>query len=157
MSFPCPRHSAASIGTVPQCVSIKKQSGVSLLEALVSLLLIAVMAAGLAMVSSRSLLTQRYVITQNLAVMQMREHMKTKDPAVDTGLVVDLGPSVGVTDPVWVDYPVKDPSQVTIKIGFMDESSADESSADVADAVFGRSISIDSENLVGGAISIGTQ
>lgn len=148
MSFPCPRHSAASIDTVPQCVSIKKQSGVSLLEALVSLLLIAVMAAGLAMVSSRSLLTQRYVITQNLAVMQMREHMKTKDPAVDTGLVVDLGSSDGVT----VAYPVKGPSQVTIKIGSMDESSAD-----VADAVFGRSISINPDDLVGGVISIGTQ
>lgn len=146
LSFPCPRHPAASIGTVPQCVSIKKQSGVSLLEALVSLLLIAVMAAGLAMVSSRSLLTQRYVITQNLAVMQMREHMKTKDPAVDTGLEVDLGSSVGVT------YPVKNPSQVTIKIDSMDESSAD-----VADAVFGRSISINPDDLVGGAISIGTQ
>lgn len=54
-----------------------RQSGISLIEAMISLLLIAVTAVGLAYVSSRSMLTQRYVTTQNLAVIQMREQLKS--------------------------------------------------------------------------------
>ncbi|HEF0046164.1 TPA: type II secretion system protein, partial [Citrobacter freundii] len=57
----------------------RNQRGISLIESLVSLLLIAIMGAGLAIVSSRSLVTQRYVTTQNLAVMQAREYLKTAE------------------------------------------------------------------------------
>lgn len=67
----------------------RNQRGISLIESLVSLLLIAIMGAGLAIVSSRSLVTQRYVTTQNLAVMQMREHMKTAEP--DDALYIYFG------------------------------------------------------------------
>lgn len=56
-----------------------RQSGISLIEAMISLLLIAVTAVGLAYVSSRSMLTQRYVTTQNLAIIQMREHLKKNE------------------------------------------------------------------------------
>ena len=67
-------------GHFPSSVSLpSRQAGISLIEAMISLLLIAVTAVGLAYVSSRSMFTQRYVTTQNLAVIQMREHLKANE------------------------------------------------------------------------------
>ena len=64
-----------------------KQRGTSLIEAMVSMLLVAAMGLGLAYASSRTMLTQRYTTTQNLAAIQMRE--KLQRPAEN--LSVKLG------------------------------------------------------------------
>ena len=58
------------------------QQGFSLLEAMISVLLVAVLGLGLAYATSQVLLTQRYATTQNLAVIQLRESMQTGETEV---------------------------------------------------------------------------
>lgn len=51
----------------------KRQQGVSLLEALISVLLIAITGLGLAYVTAQSLAVQRYATTENQVLLGMRE------------------------------------------------------------------------------------
>lgn len=53
------------------------QQGFSLIEAMVSILLVAILGLGLTYATSRVLLVQRYATTQSLAVIQMREYLQT--------------------------------------------------------------------------------
>lgn len=55
----------------------RTQQGFSLVEALVSVLLVAILGLGMAYATSRVLLVQRFSTTQNLAVVQMREYLQT--------------------------------------------------------------------------------
>ncbi len=57
----------------------RNEGGASLLEALIGILLVAIMGAGLAHVTAKVLHTQRYATTQNLAVIQLREFLQTGD------------------------------------------------------------------------------
>lgn len=74
-----------------------RQSGISLIEAMISVLLIAVTAVGLAYVSSRSMLTQRYVTTQNLAVIQMREQLKSNTATGQINFEAAGSPNANIT------------------------------------------------------------
>lgn len=58
-----------------------KQTGISLIEALVSLLVLAILFLGIAQVLARSLVSQRYMNTQNLAVLEMRERLQQSGDA----------------------------------------------------------------------------
>ena len=53
------------------------QRGVSLVEAMVSVLLVGILGLGAAYATSRVLVTQRFAATQNLAILQVREYMQT--------------------------------------------------------------------------------
>ena len=131
----------------------RKQRGVSLIESLISLLLIAIMGAGLAMVSSRSLVTQRYVTTQNLAVMQMREHMKTAEP--DDALYVYFGKEGGEDFVSPNNNPNSSDSQATVTVSIGLNGSSHEI-ADIPSPVVNRSVSLEAGNSwLGGTISIG--
>lgn len=55
------------------------QRGFSLVEAMISVLLVAVLGLGIAYATSRALLTQRYATTQNLAIIKMREYLQTDE------------------------------------------------------------------------------
>lgn len=118
-----------------------RQSGISLIEAMISLLLIAVTAVGLAYVSSRSMLTQRYVTTQNLAVMQMREHLKANEDGV-IDLKTPSSPSSSISP---------NPTEISsIKIGNIDDSVITDVPIDLRD------ISTNDTGLFGGEIKIGS-
>lgn len=55
------------------------QRGVSLIEAMVAALVLAILFIGLAHVLARGLVSQRYVNTQNLALLEMREVLQTQN------------------------------------------------------------------------------
>lgn len=124
-----------------------RQSGISLIEAMISLLLIAVTAVGLAYVSSRSMLTQRYVTTQNLAVIQMREHLKANEDGeielkVNEDGEIELKASSSISP---------NPTEISsIKIGNIDDSVITGISIDLRD------ISTNDTGLFGGEIKIGS-
>lgn len=64
--------------------SIKHQQGSSLIESMISMLLVSVLGLGVAYATSKSLAAQRYTTTQNLTVMHMREYLQTRDSAKQT-------------------------------------------------------------------------
>jgi len=53
-----------------------RQRGVSLIEAMVSTLLLSILFLGVAFVLSRGLVSQRYMNTQNLALLEIRESLQ---------------------------------------------------------------------------------
>lgn len=55
------------------------QQGVSLIESMISVLLMAVLGLGTAYATSQILVTQRFAATQSLAVIQMREYLQTHE------------------------------------------------------------------------------
>ena len=71
----------------------RAQRGFSLIEALVSVLLVAILGLGMAYATSRVLLIQRYAATQSLAIVQMREYLQTGDLQVSMA-----GRSLSVSD-----------------------------------------------------------
>ncbi|MGS0537013.1 type IV pilus modification PilV family protein [Pseudoalteromonas sp. SaAl2] len=52
------------------------QRGISLIEAMVAMLILAVLFLGIAQVLARGLVSQRYMNTQNLALLEMRERFQ---------------------------------------------------------------------------------
>lgn len=56
-----------------------RQHGISLIEAMVAVLLLAILFLGMAHVLARGLVSQRYVNTHNLALLEMREVLQTED------------------------------------------------------------------------------
>ncbi|MDQ9092141.1 prepilin-type N-terminal cleavage/methylation domain-containing protein [Pseudoalteromonas haloplanktis] len=52
------------------------QRGISLIEAMVAMLILAVLFLGIAQVLARGLVSQRYMNTQNLALLEMRERLQ---------------------------------------------------------------------------------
>lgn len=139
--FPYSKPRATSKKLVTPASLPSHQSGISLIEAMISLLLIAVTAVGLAYVSSRSLLTQRYVTTQNLAVMQMREHLKANEDGV-IDLKTPSSPSSSISP---------NPTEISsIKIGNIDDSVITDVPIDLRD------ISTNDTGLFGGEIKIGS-
>lgn len=78
----------------------KSQTGTTLLEALVGLVLMSIVGLGLSYAASRSLTSQRYLNTQNVVVTQARQWLLTKSSA-DIAAVCGsggTGPSVTVGD-----------------------------------------------------------
>lgn len=55
----------------------QRQQGFSLVEALVSIVLVAILGLGMTYAASRVLQVQRFATTQSLAVIQMREYLQT--------------------------------------------------------------------------------
>lgn len=71
----------------------KSQRGISLLEALISMLLIAITGLGLAHVTAQSLAVQRYATTENQVLLGLREAL-----LLDTETTVPVaGSSLGFT------------------------------------------------------------
>ncbi|QJD59105.1 hypothetical protein HG264_09365 [Pseudomonas sp. gcc21] len=60
-----------------------RQRGVSLIEALISILLVAITGLGLAFVTTQGLSTQRYATTQNQVLLGLREALLT-EPDVES-------------------------------------------------------------------------
>ena len=56
-----------------------RQRGISLVEAMVAVLLVAILFLGIAHVLSRGLVSQRFMNTQNLALLEMREKLQQAD------------------------------------------------------------------------------
>lgn len=146
--FPYNKPSQATIQKLVVPASLpSRQSGISLIEAMISLLLIAVTAVGLAYVSSRSMLTQRYVTTQNLAVIQMREQIKTTD--TDSS---DLKVSLGSNQFSTVSYNKSGAGSGSADFSI---DSISDSNIQVINPIFERTISTTSDTLFGGKVSIG--
>jgi len=55
-----------------------RQQGSSLIESLITMLLLTVLGLGLTYVSSRMLAEQRYTSTQSLSIIHMREYLQTR-------------------------------------------------------------------------------
>lgn len=66
------------------------QRGVSLVEAMVSVLLVGILGLGAAYATSRVLVTQRFAATQNLAILQVREYMQTGQARKIAGQKLEL-------------------------------------------------------------------
>ncbi len=60
---------------------LTNQRGVSLIEAMVAMLILAILFLGIAQVLARGLVSQRYMNTQNLAVLEMRERLQQNNEA----------------------------------------------------------------------------
>lgn len=73
--------------TMSTTCSVKKiqsrcQRGISLIEALIAVLLLAVLFAGITFVLSRGMVSQRYSATQSLAIMEMRNALQQEDNGI---------------------------------------------------------------------------
>ncbi|WP_185265784.1 type II secretion system protein [Halopseudomonas xiamenensis] len=74
------------------------QRGFSLIEAMVSIVLVAILGLGMTYAASRVLQVQRFATTQSLAVIQMREYLQTgEQPEVEaaqkTAYIIDSSQS----------------------------------------------------------------
>lgn len=97
------------------------QQGFSLIEAMVSIVLVAILGLGLTYATSRVLLTQRYATTQSLAVIQMREYLQTGEnqKVSVAGVTVPIDPSapssvnvtIGVSGKAGTEKPTTIPSR----------------------------------------------
>ncbi len=110
-----------------------KQQGTSLIEAMVSMVLVAIMGLGLAYASSRTLLTQRYTTTQNLAALQMREKLQKPDE----NLLVRLG-----EDSLEMNYSPGNTPSITVTLNSVSEN--------VTGVAVNRSVSNTSTSWFGG-------
>ncbi|MDM9650225.1 prepilin-type N-terminal cleavage/methylation domain-containing protein [Pseudomonas wenzhouensis] len=110
-----------------------KQQGTSLIEAMVSMVLVAIMGLGLAYASSRTLLTQRYTTTQNLAALQMREKLQKPDE----NLLVRLG-----EDSLEMNYSPGNTPSITVTLNSVSEN--------VTGVAVNRSVSTTSTSWFGG-------
>lgn len=63
---------------------ISNQRGASLIEALVSVLVVAIMGLGVVYAVSQILLNQRYATTQNFAVVHIREHLQRSESSTES-------------------------------------------------------------------------
>lgn len=115
--------------------SIKNQRGSYLIEAMISILLVAILGLGVAYATSKSLAAQRYTTTQNLTVMHMREYLQTRDAADKTFSIA--GESVSLTE-------IAQPSDVTVTV----ESIAS-SSKTLPQAATGIALSASNDGLLG--------
>lgn len=74
------------------CISVRPtlqhQQGMSLLEALITLIIMAILGIGLAYVSGRASVSQRYMNSQNLAVGQMRFNLQTTTCAASANISI---------------------------------------------------------------------
>lgn len=59
------------------------QRGISLVEAMVAVLIVAILFLGIAHVLSKGLVSQRFMNTHNLALLEMREKMQQPGQSVD--------------------------------------------------------------------------
>lgn len=75
---------------------MRKQAGFSLLEALIGMVLMAVIGLGLGFAQSRALYNQRYLNTQNLAVSQMRESLINGGQPLSAACASGTGPTINV-------------------------------------------------------------
>lgn len=121
---------------------IKAQRGSSLTEALVSVLLVAIMGLGIVYAVSKVLLTQRYTTTQNLAVIHIREHLQRGDS--DSQSFVLAGETVELE-------VAKTTETLNVSLG---AASDPEFLLTVANALTGVQVTAENEKLfgVGGAI-----
>lgn len=72
-----------------------RQRGDALLEALIGIVLMAVVGLGLAYSTARAANSQRYLNTQNLAIAQLREKLQHVEPCtIDTVTITLAGKSV---------------------------------------------------------------
>jgi len=71
---------------------MKWQGGVTLVEAMVSTLLLAILFLGLAFVLSRAFVSQRYVNTQSLALLEIRNNLQTVGLGINDICVVGASP-----------------------------------------------------------------
>lgn len=55
-----------------------RQSGFSLTESLIGLLLMTILGLGIVFITSKNLVAQRYTTTQNITVLHMREYLQTR-------------------------------------------------------------------------------
>ena len=75
----------------------KEQEGTTLLEALVGLMLMAVVGLGLSYAASRSLTSQRYLNTQNIVVSQARQWLLSKNSTDIAAICGSTGSGTGPT------------------------------------------------------------
>ncbi|MFC3606585.1 type IV pilus modification PilV family protein [Stutzerimonas tarimensis] len=122
------------------------QRGISLIEAMVSMLLVVVMGLGLAYASSRALLVQRYTTTQNLAVIQMREVLQR--PPIDSTVPLDLGGGS-----LTANYGSGTTQSITVSITPVNGLPI---STTVESEAVGRYVKTDSDNWLGGTVEINT-
>lgn len=61
--------------------ALRRQQGTSLIEALITMIILAILGIGLAYVSGRASVSQRFMNSQNLAVSQMRSILQTATSA----------------------------------------------------------------------------
>lgn len=78
-----------------QTSSRHSQMGLSMLEALITMLLLAVIGIGIAFVAGRTMVAQRNASTQHLAVSQMREALKSGacDASAPTAIALNIASS----------------------------------------------------------------
>lgn len=75
-----------------QTSSRQLQLGLSMLEALITMLLLAIIGIGIAFVAGRTMVAQRNASTQHLAVSQMREALKSGacDSSAPTAVALNI-------------------------------------------------------------------
>lgn len=115
--------------------SIKQQQGGSLIEAMISMLLVAVLGLGVAYATSKSLVAQRYTTTQNLTVMHLREYLQTRDADDKTFSIA--GQNLSVTE-------TPQPSSLTVTVDGIATSSKT-----LPQAATGISLSVSNDDLFG--------
>ena len=64
------------------------QRGISLIEAMVAMLILAILFLGIAQVLARGLVSQRYMNTHNLAMLEMRERLQQSS---ETNICINPG------------------------------------------------------------------
>ncbi|MCK9506507.1 MAG: type II secretion system GspH family protein [Porticoccaceae bacterium] len=117
---------------------VNRQRGAILLEAVIGIMLVAIIGAGLAQVLATTLKTQRYATTQNLAIIQLREHLQTSTaPPVKIGEeALTLSNETGEIVPL------------DIKVANVEATKRTVSKA------ISRQLSVDNQDLFGGTVSI---
>lgn len=60
---------------------LRFQRGISLIEAMIAMLILAILFLGIAQVLARGLVSQRYMNTHNLAMLEMRERLQQSNEA----------------------------------------------------------------------------
>lgn len=89
-----------------------RQAGISLIEAMISILLVAALGLGVTFATSRVLFTQRYAATQNLAIVQLREFLQTGH----SPQVAMAGETLPIAD------TTAGPTSVTVTVGSVSKS-----------------------------------
>lgn len=102
-----------------KCSAATGQRGVSLIEAMVSVLILAILFLGMAYVLSRGLVSQRYNNTQNIALLEIRENLQRAGKGV-TDLCDGATPdALSIVDSIDVTRDCT-PASVDIKVGTLD-------------------------------------
>jgi len=130
----------------PRLHTGNRQRGASLFEALIGILLVAIMGAGLAHVTAKALHTQRYTTTQHLAVIQLREFLQTADSSKDKVVIGEQTLSI-----------TPDESTVPLTLCVKDATgtcAANTERTFTSAIPVSRELAIDSTELFGGTVSL---